>query len=114
MDPLQITLTVGAVAAAITGVTTLLVRAYKAVKRLDAAIGVDDKGNTAVDRLETTVAEIGRRVERVEYQLHPNGGGSLADKVTQVDRQVVELRAQTDIVLTLLGNLNDRRDGRAH
>ena len=113
MNVLEVILATGGVAAAVAGVTTLAVRLYRTVKRIDTAISTDDEGRTAVARLEDTVTEIDRRIQRVEYQLHPNGGGSLADKVTQVDRQVVELRAQTDIVLSMLGAMSEKRNGRA-
>ena len=111
---MEIVLACGAAAGALTAVTTLLVRFYRAVKRIDSAIGTDDKGRTAATRLEETVSEIGVRLQRVEHQLYPNGGGSLADQVTGVDRQVVELRAQTSIVLKLLETVVADRDGRAH
>ncbi len=65
--------------------------AYRAIHRIDQTLGVDKKGRTISDRLE-----------RVEYQLFPNGGSSLADRVNQIayDQRAMEgeLRAVKDIL----------------
>lgn len=64
---------------------------YKAVHRIDQMLGVDRKGRTISDRLE-----------RVEYQLFPNGGTSLADRVNQIafDQRAIEgeMKAVKDII----------------
>ena len=51
---------------------------YKAIHRIDEVIGV---GRT-----------LSERIERMEYQLFPNGGRSLDDRVTQVafDQKAIE------------------------
>ena len=54
---------------------------YKAIHRIDEVIGVDRQGRT-----------LSERIERMEYQLFPNGGRSLDDRVTQVafDQKAIE------------------------
>lgn len=46
---------------------------YKAINRIDEMLGVDRKGRTLSDR-----------IERLEYQLFPNAGRSLDDRVNQI------------------------------
>jgi len=55
--------------------------AYKAIHRIDMTLGVDKRGRT-----------ISERLERVEYQLFPNGGNSLVDRVNQIayDQRAIE------------------------
>ena len=64
---------------------------YKAIHRIDQMLGVDRQGRTISDRLE-----------RVEYQLFPNGGSSLADRVNQIafDQRAIEgeMKAVKDII----------------
>lgn len=54
---------------------------YKAIHRIDEMLGVDRQGRT-----------LSHRIERLEYQLFPNGGRSLDDRVTQVafDQKTIE------------------------
>jgi len=54
---------------------------YKAIHRIDMTLGVDKRGRT-----------ISERLERVEYQLFPNGGNSLVDRVNQIayDQRAIE------------------------
>lgn len=55
--------------------------AYKAINRIDVIVGVDRKGRTLSDR-----------IERLEYQLFPNAGRSLDDRVSQIafDQKTME------------------------
>jgi hypothetical protein len=39
---------------------------------------------------------------RVEHQLWPNGGSSLADKVNELDRQSRETSGEVKVILNLL------------
>ena len=66
----------------IVSVITALSVGYAIAKRLDDLIGKDSQGRTIVDRLE-----------RVEYQLFPNGGTSMADKINDLYENQAELRA---------------------
>lgn len=64
---------------------------YKAIHRIDQMLGVDSQGRTISDRLD-----------RVEYQLFPNGGSSLADRVNQIafDQRAIEgeMKAVKEII----------------
>jgi len=55
---------------AITAVGAFCYTMYKFAKRIDQAVGVDEHGRT-----------LSQRMGRVEYQLWPNGGESLADQI---------------------------------
>jgi hypothetical protein len=107
MSPTEIVLTVGSITTAITVITAALMRLMKFTQRVDKAIGADANGLTAIDRLEAKVGDIGHRVERVEYQLHPNGGGSLADRVRVMDITVGKVEAQTELMVGLVQTLVD-------
>jgi hypothetical protein len=62
-------------------ITKFAYAAYKAIHRIDTTLGVDAKGRT-----------ISERLDRVEYQLFPNGGNSLVDRVNQIayDQRAIE------------------------
>ena len=60
---------------------------YHAMKRIEAAIGVDEDGRTLADRLD-----------RVEHQLFPNGGSSLTDKINRIAFEQQELKHELDMV----------------
>lgn len=60
---------------------------YDAMKRIEAAIGVDQNGRTLADRLD-----------RVEHQLFPNGGSSLTDKINRIAFEQQELKHELDKV----------------
>lgn len=60
---------------------------YKIARRIDDAIGVDEHGRTLSDRLS-----------RVEHQLWPNGGSSLADQVHKIDTSMTKTAAEVEII----------------
>lgn len=66
----------------VVSVITALSVGYAIAKRLDDLIGKDSQGRTIVERLE-----------RVEYQLFPNGGSSMADKINDLYENQAEIRA---------------------
>jgi hypothetical protein len=66
----------------IVSVVTALSVGYGIAKRLDQLIGKDREGRTIVERLK-----------RVEIQIFPNGGTSMADKVNDLYENQAELRA---------------------
>lgn len=72
-------------------------RIYRIVRRIDAALGVDKYGRTVAERLE-----------RVEYQLFPNGGASLADRVTHIATVQAEQGAELRLVHDLITSSRDR------
>lgn len=69
----------------------LLYTLYKIVKRIDAAIGVDDKGRTISDRMD-----------RVEYQLWENGGESLKDQVNKIEKHAIETGTEVSFIKQVL------------
>ena len=89
---------IGFIAASIGGATVLfgfIYSVYKVIRRVESAIGTDEKGRT-----------VSERMERVEYQLWENGGSSLADRVNtigkQADQMAVEVKFIKDVLLRLL------------
>jgi hypothetical protein len=90
---------------AVTAIGATASRLLRGLNGVIKAVGVDGEGKSASDRLEAQLTVISRRLERVEYQLHPNGGGSLVDKVNEVDRQLAAVSAQHQVALKLLTRL---------
>jgi len=72
-------------------VTAFVYAVYKIAKRIDTAIGVDDKGRS-----------VSERMEKVEYQLWPNGGKSLSDRVNRVEASNTAIAAEIKIVKDLV------------
>jgi hypothetical protein len=88
---MELILMAGAVVSAILIVFGGIVSTYRLVKRIDNSIGLDQDGRTVTDRMG-----------RVEHQLWPNGGSSLADKVNELDRQSRETSGEVKVILNLL------------
>lgn len=86
---------VGASTVIITG----LIRIYQAAKRIEGALGVDKHGRTLAQRLD-----------RVEHQLWPNGGSSLADRVNQIQAEQTKSATEIAVVKHLLDTLIARGD----
>lgn len=78
---------VAATLAAVTGIGAFAMAMYKVAKRIESAIGVDEKGRT-----------LSERMDKVEYQLWENGGSSLADRVNRVDANSKESAAEVRII----------------
>lgn len=89
--PQDSVLTIAAVITALGIIIGAVVATYRLVNRIGDAIGVDDKGRTLSDRLD-----------RVEHQLWPNGGSSLADQVKQIHTGSVANAAKLDLIQSLL------------
>jgi len=94
----SVSMQIGFIAACVGGITFLigfLYSVYKVIRRVESAIGTDEKGRTVSDRME-----------RVEYQLWENGGSSLADRVNTIgahaDQMAVEVKFIKDVLLRLL------------
>jgi hypothetical protein len=88
---MELILMAGAVVSAVLIVFGGIVSTYRLVKRIDSSIGLDQDGRTVTDRMG-----------RVEHQLWPNGGSSLADKVNELDRQSRETSGEVKVILNLL------------
>jgi hypothetical protein len=88
MDIIQM---VGATMGAILVLFGALLSIYRIAKRIDNSIGLDADKRSVSDRMS-----------RVEHQLWPNGGSSLADKVNDLDRQSRETSGEVKVILNLL------------
>lgn len=82
-------------AAAIVGGLSVIIggvwAVYRVVRRVEDAIGKDRNGRTLAERMD-----------RVEHQLWPNGGSSLADKVGDVERETIAIRGEHEVVRDML------------
>jgi len=81
---------------AISALCVFLYSVYKIAKRIDAAIGVDEQGRTLSDRMD-----------KVEYQLWPNGGLSMADRVNAIDRTNNQMMTEVKIIKELVLGMID-------
>lgn len=89
--PQETVLTIAAIITAMGVIIGSVVATYRIVNRISSAIGVDDKGRTLSDRLD-----------RVERQLWPNGGSSLADRVNQIHVETAANTSKLDLIQDLL------------
>jgi len=76
---------------AISALCIFLYSVYKIAKRIDGSIGVDGEGRTLSDRMN-----------KVEYQLWPNGGQSMADRVNSIDRTNNQMMTEVKIIKELV------------
>lgn len=83
----QIVMLVGSVTAILAFVYSI----YKIAKRVEDAIGVDEEGRT-----------ISERMDKVEYQLWPNAGKSMADRVNSIDKTNNQVVTEVKIIKELL------------
>lgn len=90
--------TTAAIVTILLGVTGLFGLLYRAIRRLEGAVGTDKFGRT-----------LNERMDRVEHQLWPNGGSSLADRTHQTADSVRELRAESRVVRDLLAKILETR-----
>ena len=81
---------------AISALCIFLYSVYKIAKRIDAAIGVDEEGRT-----------LSNRMDKVEYQLWPNGGQSLADRVNSIDKTNNHMMTEVQIIKELVLGMID-------
>lgn len=82
------------VAALVGGIAIIIggiIAVYKIAKRVEGAIGVDAHGRTVSERLA-----------KVEHQLWPNGGDSLADRVNDLDQCARDTSTQVGLIRDLL------------
>lgn len=89
--PQETVFTIAALITALGVIVGAVVATYRLAKRIGDAIGTDEKGRTLSDRLD-----------RVEHQLWPNGGSSLADRVNQIHVDTVANTSKLDLIQDLL------------
>ena len=83
----QIVMLVGSVTAILAFVYSI----YKIAKRVEDAIGVDEEGRT-----------LSERMDKVEYQLWPNAGKSMADRLNSIDKTNNQVVTEVKIIKELL------------
>jgi hypothetical protein len=105
---LEILSSVGVIVGVTTAVVALVISIYRIAKRLENAIGVDKDGRTISDRMS-----------RVEHQLWPNGGSSMADRVNEAAKTASENQAianataaEVRIIRDILVSIVEGRNGR--
>lgn len=95
--PMQVGMTAAFIGGVI-AIASFVYSMYKVAKRVEDAIGTDEKGRTISDRMD-----------RVEYQLWENGGESLADRVNEIDKNsretAVEVRFIKEILIQNMGGI---------
>ena len=87
-------ISIAALLLAITTITIFTFRVYKIARRIDDTLGVDKEGRTISDRLS-----------RVEYQLFPNGGASLSDKINRIETEQRVMQGKLDTVENVVNTL---------
>lgn len=87
-------ISIAALLLAITTISIFTYRVYKIARRIDDALGVDKEGRTISDRLS-----------RVEYQLFPNGGTSLSDKINRIESEQRTMQGKIDTVEGIVNTL---------
>ena len=100
MSPADTVIMVGAIVAAITAICIFALKVWRVLKRIDSVLGVDQQGRTISDRLE-----------RVEYQLFPNNGGSLSDKITRIEKEQSAMQARFDSLQAMVMGIVGGKDG---
>jgi hypothetical protein len=87
-------ISIAALLLAITTISVFTYRVYKIARRIDDALGVDKEGRTISDSLS-----------RVEYQLFPNGGTSLSDKINRIESEQRAMQGKIDTVEGIVNTL---------
>lgn len=87
---------IAATIATVTGIGAFALSMYKVAKRIESAIGVDEKGRT-----------LSERMDKVEYQLWENGGSSLADRVNRVDANSKEAASEVRLIKSEVSFIKD-------
>lgn len=87
-----------AVSAAISAFAVLVaavIGIYRTAKKIGDVLGADAQGRTISDRLD-----------RVEHQLWENGGSSLADRVNNIEKHVVKVSTEIELIKDLTMGLH--------
>lgn len=103
MDYTTLLLGISAVITALTVIIMGLVKVYKFAKKIESAIGHDSSGRSLVDR-----------VSRVEHQVFPNGGGSLSDQITELNKSVITVDTRTQLMESMLIAITGKNTNRTH
>lgn len=86
---------IAGIAAGVAGLLYLARVAWRALKGGKRAVTTVHKlGEALLGDPETGKPGMPERLDRIEAELHPNGGGSLRDAVNRTENELAELRAQ--------------------
>lgn len=99
MDVWDAILTISAVVAAIGAAIGIIWKLTALIRRLESVLATDKNGDTAITRTADAVQKIDSRVGRIEYQLYPNGGGSLSDKVHGINERMAGVEGALNILV---------------
>ncbi len=91
-------LAVAAIIVALGVIIGAIIKVYRIMHRIDAALGVDAQGRTVAERLS-----------RVEHQLWPNGGSSLPDKIARLQDGQIAQTGEMRVIRDMLTSLVERR-----
>lgn len=89
--PFEAIFTISAVITALGVIITAVVAIYRLARKIGDAIGVNDEGKTLAERMA-----------RVEHQVWPNGGSSLADQVKQASDIAKETAVEVKFIKQML------------
>jgi hypothetical protein len=89
--PIDIIFTTSAVITALGVIIGFIIAVYRIARTISNSIGLDAQGRTISDRLD-----------RVEHQLWPNGGSSLADRVHQTSEMAKETSTEVKFIKQIL------------
>lgn len=104
----EIPVTTASVIAALSVIIGLLWKISNLIRRGEQLIAMDKNGKTAIDRVTERLEVQDERLNRIDYQLHPNGGGSLSDKVNKVEKDTVEVKATLNVVVSMLQSMVEK------
>jgi hypothetical protein len=86
----DIIITIAGVFSSLAVIIAAVLASYKLAKKIDAAIGTDERGRSVSDRLD-----------RVEHQLWENGGSSLADRVNNIEHYIIKVSTEIEFIKNL-------------
>jgi len=88
----------------LTIITAALGVGYVMARRFEGLLGKDKKGNTLLERLE-----------RIEAQVHPNGGSSMSDKVDFIRRdqnkmknELAQISGELEVIKSIVISIVDK------
>ena len=94
MQPWEIAISVGAVVGSLLIISGSLIKIYNVAKRIDGAVGLDDKGRT-----------LNQRISIMERHILPNGGSSMTDKIGNIMEEQRTLRGEVDTIKHLFSEV---------
>lgn len=104
----EIPLVTASVIGALGAIFGVLLKGSRMIRQGEELLAKDAEGKTSLDRVYERLDEADERLNRIDYQLHPNGGGSLSDKVNKVEKDIVHLQAQNNIMIQLLQQIAEK------